>query len=261
MASDTGTEISRPCGPVQVALPPPSPTPMELLAKALDKGLQPEMLEKLMDLQERHEGNQARKSFNNALADAKAEIKPVLKSRRVAYDAKNGGGRTDYSYEDLAAIAEAVDPILGKHGLSYRFRTESPIDRPIRVTCILSHRDGYSEENTLEGPRDSSGSKNALQGIGSTVTFLSRYTLKAAIGLAAAKDDDGQAAGGDSRITEDQLKELLTLKDNADADLEKLCAYFKIEALPDLPQSQFQNAKAALQAKVAQKAKAKGGAK
>jgi hypothetical protein len=53
---------------------------------------------------------------------------------------------------------------------------------------------GHSERTTLSATADTSGSKNSIQAIGSTVTYLQRYTLLAAVGLAAGGDDDGQAA-------------------------------------------------------------------
>jgi hypothetical protein len=213
------------------------------------------MVEKLMDLSDRHDKAQARKAFDEAIAAAKAKIPNITKNRQVGFESKNGGARTDYKHEDLAEIARVVTPILSEFGLSYRFRTHYEPGHPVSVTCIISHKLGHSEENTLPGPPDSSGNKNSLQAIGSTVTYLQRYTLKAALGLAASNDDDAREAGGDNAISEDQLKELQALASKASADLEKLCAYFKIEALPDLRASQFQNAKAALQAKVAQATK------
>lgn len=155
--------------------------PMQMVQQALDSGAGIEVLTKLMDLQERWEKTQARKDFDEAIAAAKAEIKPV---------ARNKKGHNDKRYADFAAYAREVDPILASVGLSYRFRTEQ--DDRIKVTCILSHKSGHSETNTLAGPADSSGSKNAIQAIGSTLTYLQRYTLTQALGLAASDDDDGR---------------------------------------------------------------------
>lgn len=171
-------------------------TPMELMDKALSSGAGVDTLGKLMELQERWEQNQAKKAFDEAIAAAKAEIGPIKKNRHVGYDSKKAeAGRTEYSHEDFAEIAKQINPILATHGLSYRFRTASPPDAAVTVTCIISHRMGYSEENSLQAPRDTSGSKNPIQAIGSTVTYLQRYTLKAALGLAAENDDDGQQSG------------------------------------------------------------------
>lgn len=237
--ADQSSEIVRvEATPVPAA---PATTPMEMLGRALERGADLNVLEKLMDLQERHARNQAKKAFDAAVADAKAEIKPVKKNRE---------GHNNKRYADQAAYAAAVDGILAKHGLSYRYRATQ--DAQVHVTCILSHRDGYSEETTLASAPDNSGGKNSIQAIGSALTYLQRYSLTLALGLAASEDDDGASADGDLPVTEEQVAELIALKDKSGADLEKLCRYFRVEALPDLRQSQFPNAKAALQAKVAQ---------
>lgn len=205
---------------------------MDILADAVTRGSSIETLEKLMGLQERHEKNQARKAFDNAIAAAKAEIPPIVKNRTVDY--ASAGGRTTYKHEDLAEIARTVDPILAKHGLSYRFRTTSPPNAPITVTCVVSHRDGYSEENSLEGPRDDSGKKNSLQQVGSTLTYLQRYTLKAALGLSASADDDGKAAGGDETITDEQAKTITDKLTSTKTDKPTFLAWAGVEKIEDI---------------------------
>lgn len=214
-------------------------TPMAMIDRALASGAAPETLEKLLALQERWEASQARKAFDEAIAQAKAQIAPVV---------KNKAGHNDKRYADFAAIARMVDPVISEHGLSYRFRTKQ--DDRIHVTCILSHRAGHSEETTLAGPADSSGSKNAIQAIGSTLTYLQRYSLTQALGLAVADDDDGRAAGFPAGpITAEQAAAIRKLADEVGADLVKFCAYFKIEAVPELPASQFQRAVLSLEKK------------
>lgn len=185
---------------------PSAMTPMDMLDRAIASGAGIDVLEKLMALQERYEKNQGRKAFDNAMAAAKAEIPVIFKSRTV--DFTSAKGRTHYRYEDLAEVAKTVTPILGKYGLSYRFRTSSAANEPVTVTCIVSHRDGHSEENTLVGPRDDSGNKNSLQQIGSTLSYLQRMTLKASLGLAASDDDDGRLSGNadSGPISADQVE-------------------------------------------------------
>jgi len=167
--------------------------PIDLVHRAITSGADVVVLEKLLALQERWDANQARKAFDNAIAAAKADMPEIKKTSRV--DFKSAKGHTQYSYEDLAEIAKSIKKPLGNHGLSYRFRTTSLAPDHIAVTCIISHRDGYSEETTLAGGPDASGNKNSIQAIGSAITYLQRYTLKAALGLAASDDDDGRAAG------------------------------------------------------------------
>ena len=184
-------------------------TPMDMLNRAVSQGASIEVLEKLMTLQERWEANQARKSFDEAMAAAKAEIPVIVKNRTV--DFTSAKGRTHYRHEDLAEIARTVTPILAKHGLSYRYRTSSAPNEPVTVTCIVSHRGGHAEENTLAAGRDESGNKNSIQAIGSTITYLQRMTLKAALGLAASEDDDGGASERPDYVSTDQLNRLVAL--------------------------------------------------
>lgn len=169
-------------------------TSLDIVHAALASG-NVEMYREAVALAKELDAIAARKAFDNAMAAAKAKITVIKKNRRVQFESrKAGAASTDYAYEDMAAIARAIDPILSDHGLSYRFRVSSEVNQPVQVTCIISHRDGHSEETSLRAGRDESGNKNAIQAIGSTVTYLQRYTLKAALGLAAAHDDDGNAS-------------------------------------------------------------------
>lgn len=212
-----------------------SMTPMDMLNTAVSQGAGIEVLEKLMALQERYEANQARKAFDAAISKAKAEMTPIV---------RNATGHNAKRYADFSAISRAIDPILSRYGLSYRFKT-SQSDR-INVTCILSHEEGHSEETTLSGPADTSGSKNAIQAIGSTLSYLSRYSLMASLGLAASNDDDGHASGKSEdqfrMITAEQVKTILSLLDETGSDTEKFCALGKIDSVPEMPASQFENA-------------------
>jgi hypothetical protein len=222
-------------------------TPMDMLERAVSSNAGVEVISKLMDLQDRWQAGQARRSFDEAMAAAKAEIPVIMKNREV--DFTSSKGRTNYRHEDLAEIARTVDPILTKHGLSYRFRTTSQPNEPVSVTCIVSHRHGHSEENTLSAGRDESGNKNSIQAVGSTITYLQRYTLKAALGLAASNDDDGSASEKPAFITSDQLQRIIALADEVKADKERFCKYLKIGSLAEILASDFDHAMRLLEAK------------
>jgi hypothetical protein len=215
-------------------------TPPEMLAMALQNGAAVETVERLMAMQERWEANQARKAFDAAIATAKGEIKPVVRNR---------AGHNNKGYADFAAIAKAVDPILAAHGLSYRFRTAQ--GERISVTCVLAHRDGHSEETTLTGPADKTGSKNDIQAIGSTLTYLQRYSLVQALGLAAADDDDGCAAGDDGVITDEQADQITGLLTETKSDVTAFLKWLRVESVSDIPLARFGEAIAKLQAKKA----------
>lgn len=171
------------------------PSPTAILATAIEKGMAPEALTKLMDLQERWERNKARKKFVEAITAFKLEAPAIIAKDSKASFETRGGGRTQYSYANLATIIKEITSLLSKHDLSASWDTGNDGNR-VKVSCHITHVAGHRETVTLTAPEDNSGSKNAIQAIGSTVTYLQRYTLMASLGLATAdQDDDGHGAG------------------------------------------------------------------
>lgn len=161
---------------------------------ARDPSVDLDKFERLMAMQERIQHAEAERQFNAALAAAKGEFPTIRKNRTVDFTSQKG--RTNYRYEDLSEIARAIDPVLARHGLSYRFKTVQDSGK-ITVTCVLTHRAGHSEGTTLSAGEDHSGNKNSIQAIGSSVRYLQRYTLTSALGLSVSnedEDDDGKAA-------------------------------------------------------------------
>lgn len=207
-------------------------TPMDMLNRAVEKGADIDVLEKLMALQERWEKNQARKAFDEAISEARVKIKPVTRNQK---------GHNSKKYADFAAIAAAVDPIIGQLGLSYRFRTHQ--DDRIHVTCILSHRDGHSEETTLAGPADKTGNKNDIQAIGSTLTYLQRYSLVQMLGLASGDDDDGAGMHSQERPLIDAVQAQAIrdkLKDAAMSEY-RFLKWAKVEKIEDIYADLFES--------------------
>lgn len=184
----------------EVAAQPNNPnTPMQMLQAAVEKGAGIEQMQQLMDLQERWEANNARKAYMQSMTAFKAEPLTLVKSKEVGY------GKTSYMHATLAGVVDAVVHALSKHGLSHQWRTEQDkADKDwISVECTITHEAGHSESVKLSAPVDTSGSKNAIQAIGSTVTYLQRYTLMAITGLAAKDmDDDGRMASAPNQYAD-----------------------------------------------------------
>ena len=162
-------------------------TPTTLVRLAVQQNFDLDKLEKLLELQREWQKDEARRAFFGALSRFQSELPPICRSDKV--DAGRAGRRR---YASLGTINEAIRPYLYSNGLSFRFsQKQSP--EGIAVTCIVSHRDGHSEETTLTAGADVSGGKNAIQSVGSTITYLERYTLTAALGLTTVEDDaDGE---------------------------------------------------------------------
>jgi hypothetical protein len=171
-----------------------SKAPADLIAMALDRQADPNVLSKLMDLQERWEAQKARKEYVLAMTAFKREAPAVLKKNdRVDFTTQKG--RTVYNYANLGSIVQEMTALLGKHELSAAWETAQNDKGMISVSCHITHSAGHRETVTLEGPPDISGNKNAIQAIGSAVTYLQRYTLLAALGLATTEEDDDGRGG------------------------------------------------------------------
>jgi len=223
---------------------------LDVIARAArDPDVNVEKMQQLFALKERIEAGAAKRAFYAALARAKGEFGPILKTRQVDYPHKDGQGRTNYKYEELADVGQVVDPVLSKHGLSYRHKSTQEANGKIRVTCILSHEDGYSEENSLEGLEDKSGQKNPNQAIASTVTYLQRYTLKEALGIGAGRDDDGAATPADELIDPDDVLYVEDLLRETNSDLAKFLETIGSPSVTEMRASQFKRAIALLNEK------------
>ena len=169
-----------------------SVTPADMIKMAVAGGADLEKLEKLMLLQERWEGNEAKKEYHIAMAAFKANPPRIEKDKTVGYQPKIGA-RVGYAHASLANVCDKINSELSKHGLSVSWTHRQ--NGTIAVTCKITHIKGHSEETTLAAGADTTGSKNSIQAIGSTITYLERYTLLSLTGLATCEQgDDGMAS-------------------------------------------------------------------
>ena len=149
---------------------------------ATDPAFDLEKLDRLLDVKERWEREEARKAYVAALAAFKLNPPRLVKDRRV--DFGEGRNRTRYNHASLGDVASLIAAGLAQHGLSHGWAV-AQAEGVVTVTCTLTHALGHSEQVAITGPRDDSGNKNGIQAIGSAVTYLERYTLTAITGLAA----------------------------------------------------------------------------
>lgn len=229
----------------------PAVTPMAMLQMAVEQGADLDKLTKLMDLQERWEANEARKAFVVAMTAFKSKPPQIVKNRNIQH-----GDKLIATYAGLDQVSSVIGEALAEFGVSHRWDMEQT-DAAIIVTCILTHEKGHSERTTLRATADTSGSKNAVQAIASTVTYLQRYTLLAATGMSTGEEDD-DGKGLVSTIIDAQKAELVDLQGKAGANTVKFLAHFKIGAIEELPAGRFDEAKRLLEGQVAARAKSGG---
>lgn len=150
---------------------------------ARDPNVPVDKLERLIALQERVMAHNAESAFNIAFSEMQAEI-PTIKER--AHTDKT-------SYATLEDIIGAVRPILSKHGFTISHRTEWPDKKTVKVIGLLTHRDGHTRTSEFMADADQTGSKNAIQALGSSVSYGKRYTAKDLLCIVTSdEDDDGQ---------------------------------------------------------------------
>lgn len=241
-------------------------SPAALMMVAISKGMDLDKLEKFMALQERHEANEARKAYHEAMAAFKSEAPEIEKDKTVSYLGQ--GKTTSYTHASLGNVTAKINSALSVHGLSAGWKTEQEGGN-IKVTCTITHKMGHSESTSLTAAPDTSGSKNSIQAVGSTISYLERYTILALTGLATHDmDDDGKSAEEIEYITVDQqtdikdkLKEYSIPESEFLAYLAKTMKIEQIESVEKIPDKGYAYALAVFKAKESAIAKAKKGAK
>lgn len=118
-----------------------------------------------------------------ALVAAWADLSNVHKSQTVQ------AGPKRYDFADLAAVLDVVRPVLAKHGLAVLQPVTHLIGGPLVIETWVLHESGHMLRWVFEAPGDGSA-----QVVGSWITYGRRYSLNAALGIAAGGDDDGAAA-------------------------------------------------------------------
>lgn len=230
--------------------PRPDPFMAMIERAAANPDFDMDKLDRLLAAKKEHEANEARKAFIVAMAAFKAEAPVILKNKSVGYESKKSDSKTSYRHATLDYIDQKIAPVLSKHGLAHSWKTEQVPGGIIVVTCFLTHIMGHTEKVTLQGSPDQSGSKNNIQAIGSTVTYLQRYTLLTITGMATA-DQDTDGAQTVEFITDEQKQEIIALMKATKSDTANFLAYMGIEDVDHLPAWKFNEAIAALKKKQA----------
>jgi hypothetical protein len=121
--------------------------------------------------------NKTMKTLFKALAEFQQEV-PVIHKGTSGYG---------YSYADLPAIFEVINPLLKKHKLGFT----QPIMGDTIKTIIFHTESGEVLESLTEIPKNVQLAKmNEFQVLGSAITYIRRYALSSILGLVTEKDTD-----------------------------------------------------------------------
>lgn len=185
------------------------------------KDIDPERLEKFLELQIKMENRQAQQRFNEAFAAFQGECPVIVKKNKVSF------GSTNYDYAALDEIVAIAKPLLKKHGLSYSFNISIDGETSI-LTTIINHADGYTKDfqyyfDTLHDD----GRMNVSQRRKSAVTYAKRAALENALGIVTAGEDDDARRAIDNPMSEGQATEIREKLSELDRTEEKFLSYFK----------------------------------
>lgn len=129
------------------------------------------------------------KNLFKALAEFQQSV-PVIHKGTKGYG---------YTYADLPAIFEVINPLLKDHGLGFTQLMEGQ-----SIKTIIFHAEtGETLESSTDIPQGVIlKGMNEFQVLGSAITYIRRYALSSALGLVTDKDTD---AGGE-QTKKDELQ-------------------------------------------------------
>jgi hypothetical protein len=183
-------------------------SPIEMASALIEQKVDPSFVEKMLELQIKHEENEAKKAFHKAMAAFKIGCPDVEKDMHNA--------QYNSYYTSLGKLVSTISPHMSKHGLTHEWSQETLENNSIKVTFTVTHELAFSKSNSFTAPPDTSGKKNPIQQMRSTVTYLKSITFESGMGLASTEasiSDDGNKShtkpiGDDTVISKEKLDKL-----------------------------------------------------
>ena len=230
---------------------------MEVIAKAArDPSVDVEKMERLFAMQERLQAREAKLAFIEGKLAMRPELPAITMRGSIIIRDKNNPDNImqETPFAKFEDVQEAIEPVLLEHGFDLGFRNGLSDEGKVRVTTILTHREGHSEETYFDLPMDTSGSKNNVQAVGSSTSYAKRYGVISILNLRVmGQDDDGASAVPPLEISVKQFDQLGKLIAATGSDKDKFEKFLvgagKLQSggsLSDLPAENFDFAKDAL---------------
>lgn len=235
---------------------------------AVNPSVNPDTLNKLLDVQERLLAKDAERQFNEAFVRMQPELPIIAKDGHIIVRKKDAvtGERTgeitqDTPYAKWETILPIIKPILAGHGFGINHRITTPSPETRRVTAILRHTGGHVDDSCyFDVPIDTSGSKNNPQGWASGVSYGKRHSACAVLTIATKDEDDdahkaGRPMADGEPLTPYELEQIIELAGAVECKEQYLLGHLNkmkpkhhrnIEKLAYLPRSRFDEAVNAL---------------
>lgn len=216
---------------------------LETIQEAVKAGIDPKELYAIF---REETARYAVMSFNSSLADFQQRCPRIVKTKKTV-----GGAGFAFHYASLCNVLDSITDLLNECGFSRSWGMKE-VGNTKYVVCFLKHRDGHVDESAMLPYTPDGGSMNAIQKIGSGASYLERYTLIMALGIATADmDDDGNGhVRNQSTITDDQCNTLNDLLIQTESNVKKFFEWCGFDKLSDIPASRYEAAVRILQEKL-----------
>lgn len=224
-----------------------------LLRIVQEKDIDPERLEKFLDLQIRMEEKQARVSFNEALSGFQSDCPIITKNKKTEFQSSSGK-TTKYDYAPLDEIVYVIKPHLKTWGLSYSFNIKATGDKTSQeLVTRIRHEHGHFEDfSYFFNPLHDDKRMNQSQRAKSASTYAKRVGIENALGLVTAGEDDDAKRASDTPMSTKQRVEINILIEETKTDKEKLMEFLSIEDFDSMSGYQAKKAIHALNQKRSQ---------
>jgi hypothetical protein len=159
-----------------------------LIAKAIDKNVPVETMERLLAMRRELKAEWGKEEFDRAMSAFQADCPTIEKTKSV----KTKSGVVAYKYAPIESIVSQVKEYLKKHGFSYATNMELIENGTIkvRVAIKVTHSAGHSEITEMTVPL---GNKTDImsqtQVVASAQTFAKRYAFCNAFGILTGDED------------------------------------------------------------------------
>jgi hypothetical protein len=238
----------------------PAPQPVSFMEMIAQNVGNPEFdaakLHSLIDANERIINRQSSMDYDAAmirLQEKLANVK-IIKDSKIVFsgvDKKGNAYTQETPYAKLEGIDTIIRPLMREEGFVVTYLTEGT-DRVV-VKCKITHIGGHSEISSMTLPLDTSGSKNNLQGAGSSISYGRRYTLCAMLNLITVGEDDDGNGGAIDDAQAARIKELIKA---SGADTVAFLKYMKAPNVEEILFKDYRKATSALEEKIKKAAKA-----
>jgi len=214
------------------------PNPMLMLQSLIERGADPAKLEKMMDLVERWEKNQAAQAFGAALAKFQELCPPIVKWRETK---AKPGTEFAFKYASFDDVMAAARPHLATCGIACAFDSEHKEESGVaslKVTVRI-RVGSYFEDRTFTCPVPKDLKASEPQRYGAALSYAKRYALCAALNIVGTDQDDDAQTQHDY-LTEQQkaaLVEFIRHVGMKVSDVSALCRWLEVADIDHILQA------------------------